>query len=112
MLFSGKEDLTRHLQGIIGLSNGALVQLENEDKLIGTPLDILVKNSVLNENKEVRGHCRYIIKSVAQLLGIVPASIQGLCRMQPSAAFIATKWRYILVPAWHSGFPIYNPLRD
>ena len=78
MLFSGKEDLTRHLKGIIGLSNGASVQLENEDKLIGPPLDILVKNSVLNENKEVRGHCRYIIKSVAQLLGIIPASIQGL----------------------------------
>ncbi|MCH7651613.1 MAG: hypothetical protein IIA63_10710, partial [Nitrospinae bacterium] len=78
MLFSGKEDLTRHLKGIIGLSNGASVQLENEDKLIGPPLDILVKNSVLNKNKEVRGHCRYIIKSVAQLLGIIPASIQGL----------------------------------
>ena len=78
MLYSGKQDVIGHLKGIIGLSNGALVRLENEDKLIGPSLDILVKNSVLNEDKEVRGHCRYIIKSVAQSLGIVPASIQGL----------------------------------
>jgi fructose/tagatose bisphosphate aldolase len=77
MIFSGKEELTHHLKGMVSLSNGS-VQLENADKLQGTPLDTLVKNSVLNPNKEIRGHCRHIIKSVAQELGIIPASIQSL----------------------------------
>ncbi len=78
MLFSGKEDLTQHLKGIVGLPKGVLVHLEDEEKFRGTPLDTLVQNSVLNESKELRGYCRYIIKSIAQLLGIVPASIQEL----------------------------------
>ena len=64
MLFSGKEELTHHLKNMVSLSNGS-VHLENADKLRGTPLDTLVTNSVLNPNGEIRGHCRYIIKSVA-----------------------------------------------
>ena len=77
MLFSGKEELTHHLINMVSLSNGS-VHLENADKLRGTPLDTLVTNSVLNPNGEIRGHCRYIIKSVAQELGIISASIQDL----------------------------------
>ena len=77
MIFSGKEELNPHLNGIINLSNGS-VHLENEDKLRGAPLDTLVRNSVLNPNGEIRAHCRHIIKSVAQEMGIFPASIQNL----------------------------------
>lgn len=77
MLLSGKEELTHHLKGLVSLSNGS-VHLENADKLRGAPLDTLVKNSVLNPNGEIRGHCRHIIKSVAHELGIIPASIQDL----------------------------------
>ena len=77
MLFSRKEELTHHLKNMVSLSNGS-VHLENADKLRGTPLDTLVTNSVLNPNGEIRGHCRYIIKSVAQELGIISASIQDL----------------------------------
>ena len=77
MLLSGKEELTDHLKGLVNLSNGS-VHLENVDKLRGAPLDILVKNSVLNPNSEIRGHCRHIIKSTAHELGIIPASIQDL----------------------------------
>jgi fructose/tagatose bisphosphate aldolase len=77
MIFSRKEDLTHLLKGTVSQSNGS-VRLESANKLRGTPLDTLVKNSVLNPNGEIRGFCRYIIKSVAQELGIFPASIQDL----------------------------------
>jgi hypothetical protein len=77
MIFSGKEELAHHLTSMVSLSNGS-VHLENADKLRGASLDTLVTNSVLNPNAEIRGNCRHIIKSVAQELGIVPASIQDL----------------------------------
>jgi fructose/tagatose bisphosphate aldolase len=77
MIFSGKEELAHHLKGVVSQSNGS-VHLENADKLRGASLDALVKNSVLNPSEEVRGQCRYIIKSTAQELGIIPASIQDL----------------------------------
>jgi len=77
MIFSGKEELAHHLKNMVSLSNGS-VHLENVDKSRGAPLDTLVKNSVLNPNKETRGHSRHIIKSVARELGITPASIQDL----------------------------------
>ena len=77
MIFSGKEELKPHLNGIVNLSNGS-VHLENADKLCGAPLDTLVSNSVLNPNGEIRAYCRHIIKSAAQDMGIFPASIQNL----------------------------------
>lgn len=77
MIFSEKEDLTHLLKGTVTQSNGS-VHLENLDQLLGTPVDTLVINSVLNPKAEIRGNCRYIIKSVAQELGIFPASIQNL----------------------------------
>ncbi len=77
MLLSGKKELSDHLKGLVSLSNGT-VHLENADKLRGAPLNVLVKNSVLNPNREIRGHCRHIIKSAAYELGIIPASIQDL----------------------------------
>ncbi len=64
MIFSGKEELSHHLKDVMGLSNGS-VHLENADKLRGTPLDTLVKNSVLNPNEEIRGNCRHILALLA-----------------------------------------------
>lgn len=75
-LFS-KEQLIAHLKGSVALSNGD-VKLENADKFRDHSLDDVVANAVLNENKEVKALCRYIIKSVALDMGIVPSSIQGL----------------------------------
>ena len=41
-------------------------------------LDDLVQNAILNDDRDVKGTARFVIKSAAQQLGIVPASIQGL----------------------------------
>jgi len=76
MLFATKEDLVNHLKGTVAL-NGKVI-LENEDTLRNKSLDTLIKNAVLNQDKDIRGNCRHIIKTVAQQLGIVSASIQDL----------------------------------
>lgn len=77
LLFPSKEALVSHLKGTVTLTNGD-VGLENEDNLRNQVLDTLVVNAVLNDSKDIKGLCRYIIKSVALDLGIVSASIQGL----------------------------------
>ncbi len=77
MSLFNKEQLIAHLKGSVALSNGN-VKLENADKFRDHALDDVVANAVLNENKEVKALCRYIIKSVALDMGIVPSSIQGL----------------------------------
>jgi len=77
MLFTAKEDLATHLKGAASLTNGH-VELNDAEKFQNGALDDLVKNAVLNENKEIRGYSRFIIKSIAQQMGIIPASIQGL----------------------------------
>ena len=77
MLFTAKEDLATHLKGSASLTNGH-VELNDAEKFQNSALDDLVKNAVLNENKEIRGYSRFIIKSIAQQMGIIPASIQGL----------------------------------
>ncbi len=77
MLFSSKEEVKNHLNGVIGLTNGS-VNIENDDKLRDSGLETLVENAIFNKNKEIKGYSRYVIKSAAQQLGIIPSSIQGL----------------------------------
>ena len=72
-----KEDVITLLQGAATLSNGS-VKVENPDKLRGPSLDSLVENAVLNPDREIRAYCRYLIRQIAQQMGIVPASIQAL----------------------------------
>ena len=77
MVPTGKEDIARILKGAATLNNGS-VHLDDPETLRRGPLDTLAANSVLNENPEVRAYCRFVIKHLAQQMGIVPASIQGL----------------------------------
>jgi len=77
MLFSDKEDLLTSLNGI-GIFSEDSFHLENEQKFKETLLDRLTYNSVLNENKEIKGLARFIIKSAAQKLGVTLSSIQNL----------------------------------
>ncbi len=77
MVPTGKEDIAQILKGAATLNNGS-VQLDDPGNLRAGPIDTLVENAVLNEKPEVRAYCRYVIKHLAQQMGIVPASIQGL----------------------------------
>jgi len=77
MLFASKDEITSQLKGVLGQSNGR-VKLENADKLRGDIIEMLVENAIFNEDKETKGVARYLIKSAALQMGIVPASIQEL----------------------------------
>ncbi|MGV7221836.1 MAG: class II fructose-bisphosphate aldolase [Nitrospinales bacterium] len=77
MLFANKDELLSSLNGVGSISDDTF-HLENEENFRNSSLDRLVYNSVLNENKEIKGLCRFIIKSVARDLGIILSSIQNL----------------------------------
>ena len=77
MLFATDDEVTKHLRGLVSLNNGSVI-IENNERLITHAIDTLVENSVLNPSAQIRGLCRFIIKSVALELGIVLSSIQGL----------------------------------
>ena len=55
-----------------------ILSLKIQNKLRTNILDQLVLNAAINSSPEVKGLCRYILKSVALELGIVTSSIQGL----------------------------------
>jgi fructose-bisphosphate aldolase, class II len=77
MLFANKDEITSQLEGILVQSNGS-VKLEDAEKLRGDFIEMLVENAIFNEDRETKGVARYLIKSAALQMGIVPASIQGL----------------------------------
>ncbi|GJL78097.1 MAG: aldolase [Nitrospinaceae bacterium] len=77
MLFASQDEITSQLKGVLAQNNGS-VKLENSDKLRDDFIDVLVENAIFNNNKETKGLARYLIKSAALQLGIVPSSIQGL----------------------------------
>ena len=77
MFFTSQDELIQKLKGTASLDNGG-VKIENPDRLRSHAIDALVINSVLNESKEIRGLSRFIIKSTALEMGIVPSSIQEL----------------------------------
>ena len=77
MLFNNQEEINQSLQGIVNWDNDDLI-INDTDKLRTNILDQLVLNAAINSSPEVKGLCRYILKSVALELGIVTSSIQGL----------------------------------
>lgn len=76
MLFNDKDEITRKLINIASQDNGG-VKIENAEKLRGDILDRLVLNAALNPSADIKGLSRYILKSAALEMGIVPSSIQG-----------------------------------
>ena len=77
MLFNNQEEINQTLKGIVDWDNDDLI-INDTDKLRTNILDQLVLNAAINSSPEVKGLCRYILKSVALELGIVTSSIQGL----------------------------------
>ncbi|MFL2948672.1 MAG: class II fructose-bisphosphate aldolase [Nitrospinales bacterium] len=77
MLFNNQKEINQSLQGIVNWDNDDLI-INDTDKLRTNILDQLVLNAAINSSPEVKGLCRYILKSVALELGIVTSSIQGL----------------------------------
>lgn len=77
MSILSKNDLQNSLKEMVALDNGK-VNIENAEKFRESGLDGLLAQAVLNENREVKGLARYIIKSTALELGIRLSSIQGL----------------------------------
>jgi len=77
MFFTSQDELIQKIKGAVSLDNGR-VKLENPDRLRANMIDTLVKNSVLNDSSEIRGLSRFIIKSAALEMGILPSSIQRL----------------------------------
>ena len=77
MLFNNQDEINQSLQGIVDWDNDGLI-INDTDKLRTNILDQLVLNAAINSSSELKGLCRYILKSVALELGIVTSSIQGL----------------------------------
>ena len=77
MLFNNQDEINQSLKGIASRDNGDLF-INDAEKLRGDILDQLVLNAAINPTPDVKGLSRYILKSAALELGIVPSSIQGL----------------------------------
>ena len=77
MFFASQDELIQHVRGVVSLENGG-VKIEDPDRLRSQAFDTLGTNSVLNQSREIRGLSRFIIKSAALELEIIPSSIQEL----------------------------------
>jgi len=77
MRYKDIADFKNSLKGIVNIKDSGAV-VSDASKFRSELIDKLIFNSVFNENKEVKGNCRWLIKSSALNLGIRPASIQEL----------------------------------
>ena len=77
MRYKDIADFKNSLKGIVNIKDSGAV-VSDASKLRSELIDKLIFNSVFNENKEVKGNCRWLIKSSALNLGVRPASIQEL----------------------------------
>ena len=74
MLFNNQDEINQSLQGIAIRNNGDLI-ISDAEKIRGVILDQLVFNAAINPAPDVKGLSRYILKTAALELGIVPSSI-------------------------------------
>ena len=77
MRYKSIADFRDSLKGIVDIKDSR-VSVTDASKFKNQLIDMLIFNSVFNENKEVKGNCRWLIKSTALNLGVRLASIQEL----------------------------------
>src|SRR3989338_9165788 len=77
MRYKDIADFKDSLKGIVDIKDSEAI-VAAPSKFRSEFIDRLIFNAVFNENKEVKGNCRWLIKSAALNLGVRPASIQEL----------------------------------
>lgn len=77
MRYKSMTELHDSLRGVAEIQGGR-VEVLDEAAIRGDFMDRLIFNAVFNENAEIMGKARWLIRAIAHELGIRPASIQGL----------------------------------
>src|SRR3989304_5570242 len=93
MGYKSTQEVFESLSGIAEIGPGTVRVIDEagvRDKLI----DKLVFNAVFNNNAEIKGMVKWLIRTIAQELGARSASIQGL-----SETWVLVEGRFPPVPA-------------
>jgi fructose/tagatose bisphosphate aldolase len=77
MQFSKVDEILSSIDGVLSVSNDE-VKVSNEKKLKEQIIDSLVYSLALSENQNIKEFCAWLIRSAAEDLGIMCASINGL----------------------------------
>ncbi len=77
MKFQGIDAIKSACGGILQIGDDS-VKVQDEEELRDGAIDKLVYNAVFGDSAEIRGWCRWLIKSASIDLGCAPSSIQGL----------------------------------
>lgn len=78
MLYQIKEDLLNDLKGVIDIQKSGAVKITDKDALRNKKIDTIVYNAVFNKESAIKDASRWLIRNIAQKLGIVSSSIQSL----------------------------------
>ncbi len=77
MRYKNIEELTESLKNVVEIKDGR-VKVTHEAATRGALLDRLLFNAIFNEDTEISGKARWLIKTIAYELGVRSASIRGL----------------------------------
>ena len=77
MRYQSTKELEDSLKNVAEVKDGR-IKVINETAARGAFLDRLLFNAVFNENAEIMGRSRWLVKAIAYDLGVRSASIQGL----------------------------------
>ncbi len=78
MLYHTKEDLLNDLKGVIDIQKDGAIKITDKDALRNKKIDTIVYNAVFNKEGVIRNASRWLIRGVANKLGVVSSSIQSL----------------------------------
>lgn len=77
-LYKNASEIKSALKGVVTLSQGGKVSVDNPKQFRDTVLDTLVSTAVFCEDPPARDAARWLIRATANALGAVSSSIQGL----------------------------------
>jgi len=78
MIYQSADELQRDLSSVLQFKNGHVEEVLDAARLRQVGIDSLINTAVFADSSELRGAAREAIRESARLLGIRPASIQGL----------------------------------
>ncbi len=77
-MWADRNDCHKALTGVVAGGETGLIQVEDEERLRGDLIDQIAWCAVHHNTKDLRDYCRWLIRSLAAVQGVFPASIHDL----------------------------------
>lgn len=78
MIYTKKDDFFNNVKGVVDIQKNGALKIIDKNTLKNKKIDAIIYNAVFNKDNTIKDGSRWLIRTIANKLGVIPSSIQSL----------------------------------